>query len=722
MLTEKEMKKLFLLSLMTLLATAPSHAEFTVAFLIDSAICNGTPTGRFTLTDVTGGTPPYTILLDGTQIALLQPVTLSGGPHTLTIEDSAGILSTQQILIPEPSPLSATFVTTPVTCFGGATGGSITITRVTGGTAPYTLTIDGRAATIGAPFGPLASGAHTLTIVDTNGCSFSQQINVSSPAEIKGTFEVTPTQCNGVANGVITLTTATGGTPGLVIPYFYSVDGGPFTPMNTPVTGLSAGAHSVIILDGSGCQSNGQQVIIPEPAPFSIAFSTTPVTCNGSNAGGSITVSGIRGGTAPFTLTIDGASATIGVPFGPPLRAGTHDITVTDANGCTVSQQVNVSSPAEIKGTFRVTPAQCNGEANGSITLTAATGGTPGSGVPYFFSVDGGTFTPLNTPVSGLTGGVHTVIIMDGANCVSSSQQIVVPEPDPFESTTAFTAVTNNGGNDGTFTVRNVRGGTPPYEFTLDGVTFYNIGETVTDLTAGLYTLTISDENDCTASEQITIPEPLNPRITLVRTIPASTGKSDGSITIIAESNKSVEYSINSGATFQADNVFTNLPPGEYCLFVRNVVASSAQCPFVAPTRINLERGGIWNSKQKEESAEVATLTEPVVFAPPPLTGGAVGIAVVGTVAPLVVTATTTPCSITVTATGGKPPYLYSINGGPFQTSNVFTGLLDGQTYVITVLDANGHTTSIQVTIPLITDPIEQFLVRKSCANGCPPQ
>jgi hypothetical protein len=373
--------------------------------------------------------------------------------------------------------------------------------------------------------------------------------------------------------------------------------------------------------------------------------------------------------------------------------AGAHTVTIVDANGCRFTQQISVPEPDSIEFGFTVNPTTCNGVANGRITVTSAIGGTPGTGAiddpTYTYTVDGGTATNLGAPVPNLKPGAHTVVVTDSLGC-KTTQQLFVPEPDPFQFTFTTKDVTCNAGSDGEFTLTDVRGGTPNYTFTIDDSDLADLGDTLKGLTAGAHTLTIFDANACAQSWQIFINQPENTRISKVKTTHATVNQNNGSIDIGAESNSSLLFSVTGiEGTFQERSLFRCLAPGIYDLAVKSAPGCEGTC--------------------------------------------ALGCAVVGTAQPLKLDATKTNCSITATATGGTAPYEFALNNGPFcnpdegsclnpctdSDSFTFNGLVDGCTYTVKVRDADNHVTCLDVTIPAITNGIERLINRKVCCANC---
>ena len=286
---------------------------------------------------------------------------------------------------------------------------------------------------------------------------------------------------------------------------------------------------------------------------------------------------------------------------------------------------------------------------NTTATITATGSATT---APYTYSIDGTTFQASGS-FTALAAGVYTVTVKDANGCKSTKVVTLLNSNGPVLSYTATNA--DCGNNNGTITAT-VTGGTPPYQYTING-TVYQSNAFFTGLTGGTYTLTVKDANGCKNSAVIIIASSPKP---FVNAIPASAtcGSSNGTITAFGSGGTApLQYSIN-GNIFQSGNVFTNLTPGTYTVTVKDV-----------------------NGCTNTTTVTLANSPAPNVSA----------------------TTTSAACNningtITATGSGGIAPLQYSINGGVFQTGNVFASLAAG-TYTITVKDNTGCTNTTIVTV-----------------------
>ncbi|HEX2900516.1 MAG TPA: SprB repeat-containing protein, partial [Bacteroidia bacterium] len=641
------------LTLTNIVVSSPAALSGTPAVV--NVTCNGGNDGSITINAVSGGTGPYDYSLNGGpfQVSNVFPG-LTAGTYTVTIRDAnLCTVTLNNIIVTEPAAITGTPAVVDVLCNGGNTG-SITINATAGGVGPYQYSLNGGPFQGSNVFPGLTAGTYTVTIRDANLCTVTlTNIVVNEPAVITGTPAVVNVLCNGGNTGSITINATAGG----VGPYQYSLSGGPFQGSNV-FGGLTAGTYTVTIQDANLCTVTLTNIVVTEPAVITGTPAVVDVTCGANN--GSITINATAGGVGPYQYSLNGGPFQGSNVF-PNLGAGTYTVTIQDANLCTLTlTNIVVSSPAALSGTPAVVNVTCNGGNDGSITINAVSGGTG----PYDYSLNGGPFQVSNV-FPGLTAGTYTVTIRDANLCTTTLNNIVVTEPAAITGTPAVVDVLCNGGNTGSITVNATAGGVGPYQYSLNGGPFQG-SNVFPGLTAGTYTVTIRDANLCTVTlANIVVNEPAVITGTPAVVNVLCNGGNTGSITINATAGGVGPYQYSlSGGPFQGSNVFGGLTAGTYTVTIRD-----ANLCTVTLTNI--------------------VVTEPAV--------------ITGTPAVVNVTCGANNGSITINATaGGVGPYQYSLNGGPFQGSNVFPNLGAG-TYTVTIQDANLCTltlTNIVVSSP----------------------
>ncbi|PWU19130.1 MAG: hypothetical protein C5B50_07310 [Verrucomicrobia bacterium] len=315
------------------------------------------------------------------------------------------------------------------TCNGQSIG-SVTVTA-SGGSGTYTYSgNNGASFQASNQFTGLAAGTYNIVVKDaTTGClSVTNTVNITQPAAVTFTTSKTDnTTCGGSA-GTITVT-ASGGSGS----YTYSDDNGSTFQPGNQFTGLASGSYTIVVKDSNGCLSSSSAVTILDPNGPSLGLSQTAVTCNGGSDG-SITAT-FSGGTGPYQVKLDtGAFSTQSSPFTfTGVSAGSHGVTVRDSNGCTVSQSINVTQPTAVTFSTSQVNETCNGQTNGSITVTAS----GGSGSGYTYSKDNGATFQAGNQFTGLAAGTYNIVVKDGVPCQSAATPVTITQPAAITFTTS---------------------------------------------------------------------------------------------------------------------------------------------------------------------------------------------------------------------------------------------------------------------------------------------
>ncbi|HEX2630023.1 MAG TPA: T9SS type B sorting domain-containing protein, partial [Chitinophagaceae bacterium] len=444
------------------------------------------------------------------------PYTFTGlapGNYTVTIADNWGCLTASPIsaTIGQGAGVNTTQSQTPTTCLG-ANNGTITVTP-TNGTGPYTYVLDGT-VTQTAPgaytFGGVSSGSHTITVTDFNGCTRSPAliINVGAGGTLSATPNLTATSCSGASNGTATIT-PTNGTG----PYSFNLDNGAVIQTgatSTTFTNLTAGNHTVVITDASNCQSNPMTITINAGPALSTTATHSNVLCNGGSTG-TITVTQPAAGTAPYEYSLDGIAWQSSNVF-PGLAAGTYTVRYRESNGCSGQLTEVVAEPAVLSATQATVAVVCNGQSNGTITITPNGGQSP-----YQYSLDATNWQASN--VFNVPAGSYTVTIRDFNNC-TTTQNMTVTEPNALTGSATTTNATCNGGNDGVITVT-ANGGNGNYQYSINAGANYEAANTF-NVAPGTYTVRIKDALGCTfdvsnvvvgLTNDLTFTDPADPTI-----------------------------------------------------------------------------------------------------------------------------------------------------------------------------------------------------------------
>ena len=622
------------------------------SLVTDNVNCFGGSNGNATVS-VTGGSAPYTYLWSTIPAQTSQTATgLNTGSYTVTITDMYGCLNILPVQILQPTILSAVTNQGNTSCFGSSNGEASVAAY--GGTPTYSFTWSN--GYTGMNVTGLSTGNYFVTVTDANGCSEIDSVSVSAPPQIVANISIfSNVTCNGLNNGTATVT-VTGGTPN----YSYSWSSGVST--SSIATGLSAGMYTVTVTDAEGCFTTAN-VTISQPPPFTVAMSATNAVCYGTSTG-SVTASP-SGGVPGYTYAWSPQGGNNSVAYNLP--AGTYNVTVTDSQGCQNVGVTTINQPLPISITVTNTNnVPCAGGNNGTATVSV-TGGTPG--YSYQWSPSGGN----NSTATGLTAGNYTVTVTDLKSCTASISATIL-QPSVALSATFNQMNANCYGSNSASISANPFGGTPPYSYFWSPIGATTA--TISNLGAATYTVIISDANNCTYTNSVTISQPAGLQLTPT-IVNAVCGASTGSASIMA-SGGLPPYSY----LWQPGNVTTqninNISAGVYTVIVTDVNGCSQTAIVLVE-----ETGGV--------TVDLTAIQNVSCY------GANNG-------------------SATVSASGGTPPYTYSWSpyGGNGSTA---TGLGAG-VYFVTVTDVNGCI-GVEITDPAITQPQNLSIITSQNNISC---
>ena len=590
-----------------------SHTNVTI---------NGANDGTASVTAI-GGTLPYTYQWsNGGTTATING--LSPLIYNVIVTDNNGCTANCAVTITQPSVFTGTVIETNVSC-NGVSDGTISITS-NGGVTPYTFAWDD--GNTNEDRTGLAAGSYTLTATDNNGATYTKSITITEPDELIANCSHTDILVNGANNGTGTVQVS-GGTA----PYTYSWNNGAST---ASISNLAAGSYIVNVTDDNGC-SAACGFTITEPTALDITVSGTNVSCNGGS-NGTIDVT-VAGGVATYNyLWNDGDTN----EDRTGIAAGLYIITVTDANGATSSQTINITEPSALTLNCSKTNITINGANDGSACVLAS-GGSPS----YAYLWSNGETTQC---IANLAPGAFTVTVTDNHSCTQTCS-VNITQPAILNIVPVPTNVSCNGGIDGGINV-SVNGGVTPYTY------IWNDGNTNQDRTnvgAGTYTITVTDKNGATAVAVASVTQPSAIALNCSAVDVTVNGAGDGSASVtVSGGTPSYSYLWSNSETTQS---IANLTPGTYIVTVTDNNGCTSTCSSL--------------------------VTEPALLA---ING----------------TATNVTCnalsdgSIDVTATGGIGAYTFLWNDG--DTNEDRTNLAAGS-YTVTVTDGNGAVASTSINV-----------------------
>lgn len=686
----------------------------TVQKNVQAERCAGQCDGSVVLLP-TGGTHPISIVWATPDIPPGQTTVadLCPGIYRFTASDARNCSVIDSFVVAPAPPLAVSFVLQSPTCTSSSDG-SIRATPK-GGIPPYQYVWNNGGTT--AMIADLPCGVYTVTVRDTLGCIRSDTVVLLCPDSLViDSVRTTPISCFGGANGSARAF-ARGGTGSLLFAWNDANQQVAATAVN-----LIAGTYTVTVSDAKGCTSTATAVVT-QPPPLQATLFSRPVTCFGDTDGAAWPI--VSGGTPPYTYLWN-TQRTDSVISGLPT--GLYVLTLTDANGCTLTPPpVVVSSPTSPLRVAAIATQRACFNGGGGAARAEASGG---NGSPYLY-----TWSNLATgaQVDQLSTGIYTVTVSDAKGC-TAVQTVNIGRWDSIVVSIAVIAPTCPGGRNGQASINKLEGGAGKglrenykLQWNISG-----IGDTIylNGLSGGqLLLLTVTDNAGCTAVFERYVDS--LPAIRLVLQVDSIRcwGKNDGAIRVssVQSSRPIANYRWSNGVI---DQSIVLLPPGTYTVTATDVqgCTGTASATLTEPPPLNLllqvDSIKCPGDRNGSISARPFGGTPPYNFrwSTGATTDRAINLAS-GTY-----TLTLTDrngCSLTVSAElqppvplaidiqalrpscfgyangratlvvkEGKPPFRFRLDGGPFTGSPTFVGLKAGN-YTATVLDGKGCLTDV---------------------------
>lgn len=481
------------------------------------------------------------------------------------------------------------------------TGGSITVTTVSGGTGAYQYQLSNASGVYKAyqtsnTFTNIPQGTYTVMVKDANSCLSPASAPITLTTPTGPTASITPTAglCFDGSNASITV-----GISGGTSPYSYKVKvgSGTYGALSATFTGTSfvypvtaIGDYSFIVVDKNSCESVAVTQTINDKLTVATPV-TTSLDCDVAPANQAVITGTISGGTAPFVVSlISGTGGTLVQPVGngntftySNAVAGTYKFKIVDANNCSInSSDAKIDALVVVTGKSTVTNETCGTPDNGSVTLEALTGVAP---FTYSFNNSGFTGTVTYGSLAGSVAGTsYPYKIKDSKGCIYSGTATVL-EPTPIAiSASITTAYTCDNLATITATASNGNGG---YTFDLiRGTTIVSSNSTglFPNLSvAGSYTVKVTDSKNCSVTSTpamviTALNKPASWTIgnsaltcpTNKATVTITNVKNSGGV-VIATSGLQFRIVLPTATVFQASSSFANLDPGvEYTFEVKD--------------------------------------------------------------------------------------------------------------------------------------------------------
>ena len=454
-----------------------------------------------------GGLGPYTFQWSNgmnTQVIM----NVGAGTYAVTVVDGAGCRDSAVTIIEAPKALKINASSKNALCNNNT--GSATVESVENGALPLTYKWSNNQTTTSIT--GLAGGDYSVTVTDAKGCTANTKVTVNTEGGISAVaFAKTNATCNGKTDGSATAQPIGTG------PFNYVWSTGATTAI---ISNVGAGTYKVSVSNAAGCNT-AAAVTIDNAKNLVMKTSTSNAECVANS--GAATVTDITGGVGPFIFRWSNGAST---QTATNLSAGTFGVTVTDAQGCSVSQDTIVvkANGSTVGVSIDKTDATCSGLNNGKLSAKA-TGTAP---FKYLWS-NGATTGDINNAAAG----TYTVTVTDAAGCKAEAR-VTINSGTPLVLTTSTTNAECGVAN-GAASVTNVLGGVGPFTYLWSN---RQTTQTATNIIAGAYNVTVTDAQGCQATKDNIVVNANPANIVATPKVTAATCKN---------ANGKVEFDISGG-------------------------------------------------------------------------------------------------------------------------------------------------------------------------------
>lgn len=481
---------------------------FNIDFLSTTASCGDGDDGSLTLSATGGGLfDIYSYQWDSNAGGVTGTTAnnLSAGTYNVTVTNIfTGCAEVATGLVESNSDIEIDLISTDPLCWNSSDG--MAEVQVTTGVYPYTFDWSDGMSTDSLR-NDLPTGVYTVTVTDNDDCEAVALIEFEEQDSIELSFVLTDPSCDGFSDGVLTVN-ATGGAGN----YTYDWGGGNTLPT---LSSLSSGTYAVIVTDDNMC-SQTAEAVLSNPSAIDLDIISTDTDCFGT-ANGSIEVVPLDGLIADYTITWDDSQSTF---TAENLAAGDYGFTVENAEGCIQTGMGTVAQPDELVLDFDSVDDSCVNSPAGQI-IAQVSGGTE----PYNYNWDG--LSGNTDTQSSLVQGNYSVTITDDNNCeISGSTTIDAPDPLTVEVLPVDTDCFQ--GQNGSASV-NLLTGTAPLTYEWSDA---SVDPVLSNVSAGSYSVTVTDDNDCSFSTSFDIGQPAQITADFTTTNPNCFDSADGIIEV----------------------------------------------------------------------------------------------------------------------------------------------------------------------------------------------
>lgn len=420
-------------------------------------------------------------------------------------------------------------------------------------------------------------GTYYVDAIDSLGCQYSDTINVynAPPLHITNVNVQDDTACSGFG-GEINITTMGG-----VGTHYYSIDGGLTDTAYNIFTGLGFGTYHVMVRDFTGCWYDGGLHQVYDPP--NITITTDSMIQMNCNVDGQIDVQA-TGGASTLYYSIDTGNTYVNTTgHFPNLGEGDYQVYVTDFVCTTIGNSYELIDPTLVIDSVKVVNENCNGFGEGKIFVYASGGDT--TNYTYYFN---GSASSADSAV-GLTAGMYEVIVQD--TMCSDTVTVQITQPGSLYAQAYVMGGYNGvgiscyGANTGALYVETL-GGTAPYNYEwfdtswtwippvlgvnsyLDSNSNMHYNDTITQVSAGTYYVTVTDDNGCFITDTIEITQNPEMMSNIIADSTSCTNYADGSVEISMSGGVApYSYQWSAGST---SAIQTGLSAGQYWVIVED--------------------------------------------------------------------------------------------------------------------------------------------------------
>lgn len=529
------------------------NPEIDIDATLGGDLCEGDEAGFIDLF-VEGGAPDYQYNWSNGD-TLQNLIDIPPGNYQVTVTDAEGCTAIEEYTIDAIQPFTYESNTLDAGC-GGTPTGAVNLSFFVGAD-PFDFIWSNGAIT--QSITDVTSGIYTVTITDSGNCSQVADFTVNEDSDILVTETITNVSCPTNADGAISLNISGGMMP-------FMINWTTLGETEAIVENLPPDDYPVEILDANGCLWNGIFTVQADEA-ISIDEIVTDVICLDGNTG-SIDIT-VNGGNAPFDFLWSNGEITEDLSN---ISSGNYNVVITDQSNCSSDFSFFVQNGYELSLNSQIKNAGCAQTPTGAIDISMIDGTSP-----YTYLWSNGQMTE---DLEDIVSGNYSVTITDDNGC-ELFQDFIVPQDSDLEISFLVTDTRCPDSNDGNIDIT-IEIGTGPFIYNWSNG---EMTEDVFDLEENMYSVTITDINNCELIESFNVESPSAPVYVIESTHP-DCDMLNGSVTITSSSINQLDFSWSNGlmasmiTNLGPDTYFVTITDGNDCEYFDQVTLIENDCNF----------------------------------------------------------------------------------------------------------------------------------------------